>query len=76
MFYDTLNIPFYVEHKQGVFSLQGLSSQGALTIEEEIAQQEQNQKDGFDKTKDIVQLGLVGVGIWAGVQLIKTLQNS
>lgn len=74
MFYDSYNTPYYVEHKTGIFSIKGLTAQGALTIEEERAQQDGKEKDAFDKTKDIVQLGLIGVGIWGGVQLIKTFK--
>lgn len=66
---------YYTAHKEGLFSLQGLASQGALTIQEEVKQQEENNKDAFDKTKDIVNLLLIGVGIWGGVELLKTFKS-
>ena len=77
MFLDAYSKPYYVEHKQGLFSIQGLTSQGAITIEEEVEQQKEaeNPKDGFDKTKEIVQVGLAGVGIWAAVQVVKTFKQ-
>lgn len=79
MFNDVYGKPFYVKMETGKFSLSKLIEQGAISVKEQIElekqQQENNQKDGFDKAKDIANLGLIGVAIWAGVTVLKTLKQ-
>lgn len=78
-FVDVYNIPFYVKLEEGKFSLSKLIEQGAISVQEQIELDkqtaEETAKDGFDKTKEIVQYLLYGVGIWAGVTVIKTLKS-
>lgn len=78
MFYDVYNKPFYVKMETGKFSLSKLIEQGAISVKEQIELEKQKDaapKDGFDKTKEIVQYAIIGVGLWAGVTVLKTIKS-
>lgn len=78
-FDDVYGIPFYVPMESDLFSLSKLIEQGAISVKEQIElekqKEEDSKKDGFDKAKDIANLALIGVGIWAGVTVLKTLKS-
>lgn len=79
MFNDAYGKPFYVKMETGKFSLSKLIQQGAISVKEQIElekQKEEEPKDGFDKTKEIINIGLTGVAIWGAVTIFKTLKSN
>ncbi len=78
MFYDVYNKPFYVKMETGKFSLSKLIEQGAISVKEQIELEKQKDaapKDGFDKAKEIAKYLLIGVGVWGGVTVLKTIKS-
>ncbi|WP_337045445.1 hypothetical protein [Emticicia sp. 17c] len=88
MFLDTNNRAYYAEHKQGLFSLDALNRQGAVKIEDEVKQKKKDENpldigggitsgitNVFSGTKDILTLGVIAVGIWAGASIVKSFSK-
>lgn len=79
-FQNSYGVTLYCEHKEGNFSLTKLLEQGVISVKEEIEAKKEAEtestKDGFDKTKEIANIGLFAVAIWGGVMLAKTLKSN
>jgi hypothetical protein len=69
-FYDSDNKAYYVAHKVGLFDIQSLSDQGALTLEEK---KEQTDAAALSTTDKIFKYAKQGALLAAAVYLTKTL---
>jgi len=79
MFYDSNNRPFYAEHKEGRFSIQSLTDQGAVTTEE-LTRQEKEKNETFaqklEKYAKYILIGGAGIAVLSVVLKHKPWQSS
>lgn len=68
LFYDTNGTPYFAEHRQGRFSIDDLRNQGAMSVQEQIEQEQNDNETGKQFAERLVKWG---VGIFALVYLGK-----